>query len=112
MNKYYLMKSIVPIILLLLLGCNKEVSQPTNYKIFNCVVPNIPYGAPVVKTKFRVDIEGNIKEILITQSSGVKEIDDAALISISTCKIGDLKIKSDIWIDKNFTWSENIGRIN
>ena len=112
MNEHKLMKKLSLIILLRLLGCNKDVVPTVNYKIFDCIIPNIPYGAPVVKTKFRVDTEGNIKEILLVQSSGVKEIDNAALKAISTCKIDDLKIKSDVWIDKNFTWTENIGKTN
>lgn len=31
----------------------------------------------------------------MTQSSGITEIDNAPLISISACKIDNLKIKSD-----------------
>ena len=93
-------------------GCNNESSKIVNYKLIDCVLPSIPYGAPIVKTKLRVDQLGNIKEILIIQSSGIKEIDLSVLKEVATCKIDIQEAKTEIWIDKTFTWTENIGRQN
>ena len=60
-----LSKILAIIILLLLGGCNNENSNIVNYKLSECILPSIPYGAPIVKTKLRLDELGNIKEILI-----------------------------------------------
>lgn len=104
------MKISILILILLLAGCNAKSTESINYKITDCVLPNIALGAPIVKTKLRIDQYGYIKEIMIIQSSGISEIDLALTKAIVKCKVDSKDIKSDTWIDKTFTWTENIGR--
>jgi len=104
------MKIPILILIILLAGCNTKSTESINYKIIDCVLPNIPYGAPIVKTKLRIDQDGYIREIKIIQSSGISEIDLSITRVLETCKVDIKEVKSDKWIDKTFTWTENIAK--
>ena len=104
------MKKMYLVLLLIFSGCNQTSENSLQYQMSECAIPNIPYGAPVVKTRFRVDSTGSIKEIVLTHPSGIEEIDKAVIKAIENCRVEMYDKKGDLWIDKNFTWSENIGR--
>ena len=98
------------VLLLIISGCNQTFENSIQYQVSKCEIPNIPYGAPVVKTRFRVDSTGTIKEIVLTNPSGIEEIDKAVIKSIENCKVEVFDKKTDFWIDKDFTWTRNIGK--
>jgi TonB family protein len=104
------MKKICFLLLVFLAACNPLNEINATNTVINCEIPNIPYGAPAVKTKLRVDSNGKVKEVILTHSSGSAEIDQAALKSIETCRIEANSKKDDYWISKDFNWTENIGR--
>ena len=99
------------VILFIISGCNQTFEKSIQYQVSKCEIPNIPYGAPVVKTRFRVDSTGNIKQIELTHPSGIEEIDKAVIKSIENCKVEVFDKTTDLWIDKDFTWTQNIGKI-
>lgn len=101
--------------ILLLSACNNE-SRFTNYAIEipnSCEATNIPYGAPIVKIKFSVSENGIIDNKSISQTSGYKNIDEAALKNIDTCKYTPLIINSKpqaSLMERTYTWTQNIAK--
>jgi len=104
------MKIMYLVLLLIISGCNQTFENSIQYQVSKCEIPDIPYGAPVVKTRFRVDSTGTIKEIVLTHPSGIEEIDKAVIKSIENCKVEVFDKRTDFWIDKDFTWTQNIGK--
>ena len=110
LKKIFPMKRIYLILILFFCGCNPTKENNLQYQLSKCETPNVPYGAPAVSARFRVDSTGSIKQIELTHPSGIIEIDRAVIKAIENCRVEVYDKKGDFWIDKNFTWSKNIGR--
>lgn len=101
------MKILLPYFMIFLLGCNQISEGEHSYKVSGCEIPDIPYGAPAVKTRFKVNSEGKIIQVVLIQSSGSARIDQAAIKSVESCTIEIFDKKDEFWIFKDFYWVEN-----
>lgn len=97
----------------MLTGCGADniiISQAVEVPD-TCEKTTIPYGAPSVKIKFSVSESGKINNQTVSQTSGYKNIDDAALKNIETCMYLPLIINEKTqlsWVERTYTWTQNI----
>jgi TonB family protein len=113
LKKNYFQIILLTLLFSLLAACNEKKVNIDEAKEINgtCVIPKIPYGAPIVKVKFTISENGFIKNKHISHTSGYKHIDDLVLEYIETCKYNPKTsngIPLESWVERTYTWSSNL----
>ncbi len=113
MDKKYIQFIFIALLVLLLAACKEKKIYIDEAKeiIGTCVIPKVPYGAPIVKVKFTISENGVIKNKYISHTSGYKNIDALVLEYIETCEyspeISD-GIPQASWMERTYTWTSNL----